>query len=161
MEKNLERLGKLLKCAGDSKGVRWNDPLTCSGLMYGYAADGLEEGIDVVTTVKEAMSDVCGGGLLCDQCKVYNALQVFVSDVEVVEMFDDEYSVKATKVGLHGMNVAQLELMRDILSRSIEKFWHDIKSGIFSGNPEDEMVSVYDEVRATEELYGVMTEYLK
>jgi hypothetical protein len=149
MEKNLERLGKLLKVAGDSKEVRWNDPLTCSGMIYGYAADGLGEGVDVVTTIKESMLTVCDGGLQCDQCKVYNALQLFISDVEVLPGIKDTLS-------LMGLREDQLTVLMSALDSHIELLWNAVES-----LEEEDVVENYRMIRAAEELHKVIEEYFK
>ena len=154
MRKALDRLKELLERDCDSKEVRWFDASTCSGMIYGYASAGVyDDNIDPVTTVKEAMGDVCDGGLQCDQCKVYNVLQLFVSEVVVVEVPKDS-------LNLMGMSEAQLTVVSNALKVFIQASWATMLD-LGEDIEEEEKVGMQKELRVAEEMYEVVTEYFR
>jgi hypothetical protein len=154
----LEKLKVLLARECDSKEIRWNDPTTCSGMIYGYAADGLEEGIDVITTVEEAMEDVCDGGLQCDQCKVYNVLQLFVSDVEIIEVPEGPY--RDTYLIMAHLNEAQLTAMSNALKMFVDTMWDNMRD-LGEEFSEEDKVELQEEIRVAEEMYMVVSEHFQ
>ena len=146
----LERLAGMLRREVDTPELHWDDKATCSGLVYGYAYDGIVEGIDVVTTVKEQMVDVCDGGLMCDQCKVYNVLAAFVSDVVIVEV--------GNHVNMLGLDEEQLTVIFNALQVTVDVGWDNVRD-FKDDMPGEEQVEVYKSIRVAEQLREVIKQY--
>lgn len=152
----LERLAGMLRREVDTPELHWDDKFTCSGLVYGYAQEGINEGIDVVTTVKEQMMDVCDGGLMCDQCKVYNVLAAFVSDVVIVEVPDDKYP--NASLNMVGLNEEQLTVIFNALQTTVDVGWDNVRD-FKDDMPGEEQVEVYKSIRVAEQLREVIKQY--
>ena len=146
----LERLAGMLRREVDTPELYWDDKATCSGLVYGYAQEGINEGIDVVTTVKEQMMDVCDGGLMCDQCKVYNVLAAFVSDVVIVEV--------GNHVNMLGLDEEQLTVIFNALQVTVDVGWDNVRD-FKDDMPGEEQVEVYKSIRVAEQLREVIKQY--
>jgi len=139
-----------LKGACGSKEVAWNDELTCSGMIYRYAADGLDGGVSVATTVKVTMEEVCDCGMQCDECKVYNAMQVFVSDVEVREMDDARFNIAM-------LTIEQVGVIGTALKEFIINAWDNKRET----SEEEDLVELYEDIRMAEELDGIMQRFFR
>lgn len=159
MEKSLVRLRELLQDVGGDGDLPWYDKGTCSGMIYGYAVDGVEEEKKhPVDTVKEAMKDVCDGGLQCDQCKVYDRFQLFVTDTVVVEV--PRRGVPNGSLMLVNLDEAQLTAMSNGLEMFVSTMWDNMKD-LGDQYSEQDKVELYKEIRVAEQIREVINEYFK